>query len=69
MAENIVLKVNGMSCEHCAKTIRRAINVFEGYEKSNVDVDAGTVEIEFDAPATKSGFIAAIENAGYSVEQ
>ncbi len=67
--ETIVLKVNGMSCEHCAKAIRRALSVFEGYEHSKVDIDAGTVEIEYDAPASVSGFIAAIEAEGYTVEQ
>lgn len=67
--ETVVLKVKGMSCEHCVKAIRSAINIFEGYESSKIDLAAGTVEIEYDAPATVSGFIAAIEDAGYTVEK
>ena len=67
--ETVVLKVKGMSCENCKKAITRAINIFEGYESSKIDLEKGIVEIEFDAPATVSGFIAAIEDAGYTVEK
>jgi len=67
--ETVVLNVKGMTCENCAKAIRRALSLFEGYERAKVDVEAGTVEIHYEAPASVSGFIAAIEDAGYSVEK
>ncbi len=67
--DTLVLKVNGMSCENCAKAVRRAVSVFEGYERAKVDLETGTVEIQYEAPATESGFIAAIENEGYTVEK
>ena len=67
--ESIVLKVKGMSCDQCAKKVRRAVNVFEGYESAKVDVEKGEVTIEFEPPATVNGFIAAIEGAGFTVEK
>jgi copper chaperone CopZ len=67
--ENVVIKVKNIKDEEGAKQIRRALMMFEGYERAKVDVAAGTVEIEFDLPATVSGFIAGIENAGFEVEK
>ncbi len=67
--ETVVLKVKGMSCENCVKAVRRAINIFEGYEDSKIDLATGTVEIEYDSPASVGGFIAAIEAEGYTVEK
>ena len=57
--ESIVLKVSGMSCDQCAKNVRRAVN----------DLEKGEVTIEFEPPATVNGFIAAIEGAGFTVEK
>lgn len=67
--EHVVLKVIGMSCDNCVKAVRRALGVFEGYEGAKIDLATGSVEIEYDAPATIGGFIAAIEDAGYTVQR
>ncbi|MBQ9989303.1 MAG: heavy-metal-associated domain-containing protein [Clostridia bacterium] len=66
---NVVLKVNGMECEACGKKIRRALGMFEGYEGAKVDLEKGEVSINYEAPATVGVLIAAIEDAGYTVEQ
>jgi hypothetical protein len=67
--DTAIIKVKDIGDEEGARTIRRAISVFEGYEGSKVDVQAGTVEIHYDLPATVSGFIAAIENEGFTCEK
>ena len=47
--ETITLKVEGMTCGGCAKSIKNALNGRDGVQSSDADVEAGTVSVEFDA--------------------
>ena len=49
--QSVVLKVDGMSCEHCVKAVTTAVGSLEGVAKVAVDLAAKSVEVEFD-PAT-----------------
>jgi len=44
----IILKVNGMSCEHCVKTITDALSALPGVSAVTVDLKAKTVTAEHD---------------------
>ena len=63
-----VLKVDGMSCEHCVKAITKAVGALNGVGNVQVDLKAKTVSVEHDpeqAPLDK--IKAEIEDQGYDV--
>jgi len=62
-----ILNIEGMSCEHCAKTVRQAIEKVNGVKSVSVDVKEGKAYIEgenIDMQAVKQ----AVEDAGYIVK-
>lgn len=59
--------VSGMSCTHCIRAVRNALDSVEGIEVQAVGL--GTVTVDTPHGAALTGDItAAIENAGYRVE-
>jgi len=66
--EKKTLKVEGMSCEHCAKAVTEAVSGLSGLAKVKVDLKGASVSFEFDpAKAGLKEIEAAIVEAGYSV--
>ncbi|MHC1721451.1 MAG: heavy-metal-associated domain-containing protein [Clostridiaceae bacterium] len=61
------IKINGMSCEHCIKRVKNAMEEIEGV--SNVQIDLSSGVALFDATDdVKDGDIKyAVEDAGYDV--
>jgi copper ion binding protein len=62
-----VIKVEGMSCDHCVKHITNAINEIEGAKCLNISLDHKTVEVQYDNDDTLSKIEASITDAGYEV--
>jgi copper chaperone len=62
-----VLKVKGMSCQHCVMSVTKALNQLDGVK--NVQVDLAKGEVRFDNTKNiKSDQIQkAITDAGYQV--
>ncbi|MDR0389918.1 MAG: cation transporter [Spirochaetaceae bacterium] len=66
--EKTVLKVNGMSCEHCVKAVTGAALGLAGVKTAAVDLKAGTVALEYDPEKTALDAVkAAIVDEGYEV--
>lgn len=66
--ETTILKVNGMSCEHCVKSITKAVSALPGIGSVKVDLTAGTVSVEHDPEQSPLDKIKAeIEDQGYDV--
>jgi copper chaperone len=66
--ERTVVKVNGMSCEHCVKAVSMAAEALAGVKKAAVDLKGGTVTLEYDPEKTALDAIkAAISEEGYEV--
>jgi copper chaperone len=62
------LKVPEMSCGHCKAAVEGELNRISGVERSNADVEKGTVEVTFDEGKLSTEQLkAAIEEAGYTV--
>jgi copper chaperone len=55
MAE-ITLKIDGMSCQHCVMSVKKAINWAEGVSSS--DVSVGTARVVYEEPRTNKEKIA-----------
>lgn len=66
--QNIILNVEGMSCEHCENRVKKAISSLNGVGSVSVDLKNKTVTIDFDpTQVTESLFKATIEDQGYDV--
>jgi len=69
MAENppalITLKVEGMSCSHCARAVTAAIQARDPEAQVEVDVEGGTVKTRTVLPRHTVSM--AIEEEGYTV--
>ncbi len=66
--ETTVLKVDGMSCEHCVKAVKNAVGALDGIGRVDVNLKAKTVTVEHDpAKAPLHKIKAEIEDQGYDV--
>ena len=65
---NTVLKVEGMSCEHCVKAIKSAVAKLPGVTDVQVDLNAKIVVVEHDAAQSpREEIMLEIEGQGYDV--
>jgi copper chaperone len=66
--EKSVIKVDGMSCDHCVMTVKKAVTSLPGIDSVDVNLESGLVTIEY-TPAQSS--LDSIKNAivekGYEV--
>ncbi len=67
MAE-IVLKIEGMSCQHCVVSISKALKDLKGIKDVKVSLEKGSAEVSYDDTlVTLSRMKDAVTNAGYTV--
>ena len=65
MAE-ITLKIEGMSCQHCVMSVKKAVDSIDGVHSS--DITVGSALVVYDNAKTNRDAIAlAVKNAGYQV--
>ncbi|MGV0853396.1 heavy-metal-associated domain-containing protein [Mycolicibacterium phlei] len=57
--------VTGMTCGHCAASVREEISEIAGVTGVDVDVASGTVTIDSVAPLDTAAIQTAVEEAGY----
>jgi copper chaperone len=63
-----IIKIEGMSCEHCVMQVKKALHTLGGIGET--DVSIGTATVHFDESQVKKEDIeAAIEAAGYTVKR
>jgi copper chaperone len=63
-----ILKVEGMSCEHCVAAVKKAVGALPGVTGVEVDLSGKSVTVEHDSAAAPVTAIAdAIEDQGYDV--
>lgn len=66
--QNITLKVNGMSCQHCVNSVEEAIQEIGAH--GQVDLKTKSVAVQYDDNLlTQETIKEAIEAQGYSVVQ
>ncbi len=63
----VKLKIKGMTCQHCAKTVKEALESVEGVKSARVYFPQGLAEVEGNAE-TKN-LIEAVRRAGYDAEK
>ena len=63
-----VLKVEGMTCQHCVQTVTEAVGKMLGVEKVDVSLEQKEVTVDFDESQTQTEEISAqIVEAGFEV--
>ncbi len=70
MVKNI--KINGMTCDHCATTVTEAIKEIDGVDTCKVKVGSAMIETCFSGPEQilelETELVSAINKSGYSVK-
>ena len=62
-----ILKVKGMSCQHCVMSVTKALNQLEGIQNIQVDLQRGEVRFDNTKALVSNLIEKAIEEAGYEV--
>lgn len=66
--EETVLRVEGMSCEHCVKAVQKAVGALPGIENVSVDLKGKTVSVKYNPEqSTLDKIKAEIDDQGYDV--
>lgn len=62
------LKIEGMSCQHCVKTVTDALTELEGVQRAKVNLRKGEAVVRFnELRVTSTHLKAAITEAGFEV--
>lgn len=65
--KELELKVQGMTCEHCVRTVQRAVSSLEGVSKVEVFLDSGRVNVYMEKEVPLEDIKKSIEEWGYRV--
>lgn len=65
MAE-AVMKIEGMSCQHCVMAVKKALGGVPGVVQSDVQIGSAKVQYD-DAKIKQKDIEAAVEKAGYKI--
>ena len=64
--ETIVLKVGGMSCGGCVKSVTTVLQALPGVAKAEVSLEKGEAKVDFEAgEVTHAAMVQAIDDAGF----
>ncbi len=64
---NSVLKVKGMSCQHCVMSVTKALNQLDGIKNVQIDLAKGEVRFDNTKSVASDRIQKAITDAGYEV--
>ena len=59
--------VVGMTCDHCARSVRTEISTIDGVTDVQVDLDSGVVRVTAEQPVPTTALREAVEEAGYTL--
>jgi len=62
-----ILKVKGMSCQHCVLSVKKALSQLDGVKNVEVDLQKGEIRFENSKEVAPDRIKKAIEEAGYEV--
>ena len=59
--------VVGMTCDHCARSVRTEISAIDGVTDVDVDLASGIVRVTAEQPVPAAALRDAVEEAGYAL--
>lgn len=64
------LKVTGMTCQHCVRTVRETLEAQDGVQRADIDLPAGRAKVEYDAAlVTPAELAGVVSEEGYMAEE
>ncbi|UCG79361.1 MAG: heavy-metal-associated domain-containing protein [Nitrospirota bacterium] len=61
-----LIKIDGMSCQHCVMRVKKAVDAVEGVQSSEVEI--GSARVKFDeSKTTEDAIRSAITGSGYKI--
>jgi copper chaperone len=64
------LKISGMSCQHCVRTVVSALESVSGVSSASVDLGKGSAVVEYDPAQTNPRALAnVVMDEGYTAEE
>jgi copper chaperone len=64
------LKVQGMTCQHCVRTVRETLEGQDGVQRADVDLTGGSATVEYDdGLVTPAELANAVAEEGYMAEE
>ncbi|MCX5874534.1 MAG: heavy metal-associated domain-containing protein [Deltaproteobacteria bacterium] len=64
---NSVVKVKGMSCQHCVIAVKKTLSSLEGVQDVSVNLEKAEATLTHDGPVDMKEVRERIEKAGYEV--
>ncbi|GHV41766.1 mercuric reductase [Spirochaetia bacterium] len=61
------LKIDGMSCEHCVKHVKDALEEIGGVSSAKVSLKENSADVEHDATVALAAMKEAVTEAGYEI--
>ncbi|WP_147819089.1 heavy-metal-associated domain-containing protein [Salidesulfovibrio onnuriiensis] len=62
------VKVNGMSCQHCVKSVTDALDALDGVINVSVDLASGIAKYDEEKPVPEDAVKEAIRKIGFETE-
>ncbi len=66
-AQQTLLKIEGMSCNHCKAAVEKALREIKGVKDVAVDLDYKRATVTHEATVTREELARAVKKAGYLV--
>lgn len=63
-----ILNVEGMSCNHCVASVRKALEGLDGVREADVSLDDKKARVELDKDLADQVLVKAVEDAGFSAK-
>lgn len=64
------LKVQGMTCQHCVRSVTQALESKDGVSRAEVDLQAGRARVDYDdRRVTARELASAVAEEGYEAEE
>ena len=63
-----ILKVEGMSCNHCVASVKNALEGIDGVREADVRLEDKSARVELDKDLADEALVKAVEDAGYSAK-
>ena len=63
-----ILKVEGMSCNHCVASVKKALEGIDGVREAEVSLEDKSARVELDKDLADEAIVKAVEDAGYSAK-
>lgn len=63
-----ILNVEGMSCNHCTASVKKALEGLDGVKEADVSLEGKNAKVELDKDVADEALVKAIEDAGYTAK-